>query len=238
MTGHEKAPTLGVVGGMGIYASIEFVKDCYKLFDVSNDSEKPRIILDVNTSIPGRSDYLLNNGPSPIEAIGNSIRGLINAGAEVIAIPCNTASVIVSSSYLPNEYRILNINEIVQREITIYSKNRRVLVLGSKGILDAQVYSKSIEESKGVNILLEDSTYEDLDRLIRTVKNFGFGTLSLGEMTTFMGKIIDNYKPDTLILGCTELFLPPSVSNSKIKVIDSRIELAREYRENFRGQNV
>ena len=231
-------PILGVVGGMGIYASLEFVKDCYKLFGLTNDSKKPRILLDVNTSIPGRSEYLVNNGPSPIEAIENSIIGLKSAGAEVIAIPCNTANIIVSSSRLPHVHRIFDINEIVRKEIALHSKGRRVLVLGSIGILGSEVYSTSIEESEGVNVVLDTSTLKDLENMISTVKDSGFGTLSYDAMTKFLESVINSHKPDTLVLGCTELFFPPSLSNHKVKVIDSRIELAREYINTFRAQHV
>ena len=238
MEHQKKSPTLGVVGGMGVFASIEFVKDCYRLYGQSNDSEKPRILLDVNTSIPGRSNYLLNDGPSPIDAIDKSITGLISAGADVIAIPCNTANIIVTASYLPRENQILDMNQIVQREVAANSKNRKVLILASKGILRSNVYSKSVEESAGLNIVLDSLSMKELDEVINIVKDSGYESYSQKKMTRFLQKIIMDYNPDTLILGCTELFFPKSLANHKLKIIDSRIELARAYIQMIRERNV
>ncbi len=238
MKSQNKFPILGVVGGMGVFASIEFVKDCYRMYGQSNDSEKPRILLDVNTSIPGRSNYLLNNGPSPIDAIDRSITGLISAGAEVIAIPCNTANIIVTASHLPREHQIFDMNQIVRREIAAHSKNRKVLVLASQGILRGDVYSRSVEESAGLNIVLDSLSMKELDEAINVVKDSGYGSYSQEKMTRFLKKIITDYNPDTLILGCTELFFPKSLANHKLKVIDSRIELARAYIQMMRENNV
>ena len=236
---HEnRFPTLGVVGGMGIFASIEFVKDCYSLYGQYNDSEKPRILLDVNTSIPGRSSYLLKNGPSPIDAIESSITGLISAGAEVIAIPCNTANIIVADSHLPREYQIIDMNQIVRREIAANSKNQKVIILASKGILCSDAYSRSVEESGGLNIVLDSLSRKELDEVINVVKDSGYGSYSQEKMSMFLQKIVTEYEPDTLILGCTELFYPKSLINHMVKVIDSRLELAREYIQMVRRNNV
>ena len=77
---------------MGIYASIRFVNELYAKFVGVDDFKKPRLLLDVNTAIPGRADFFLNGQESPIGELSKSVRELESHGVNLIAIPCNSAS--------------------------------------------------------------------------------------------------------------------------------------------------
>ena len=92
---------LGVLGGMGPAATVAFLERLQALTPAAGDADHIRVIADINPRVPNR-----NTEP---EAAGRELAlmaaALRDAGAEVLAMPCNTAhahtGVIEEASGLP-----------------------------------------------------------------------------------------------------------------------------------------
>ena len=78
---------LGVLGGMGPAATVAFLEQLQALTPAAGDADHIRVIADINPRVPNR-----NTEP---EAAGRELArmaaALRDAGAEVLAMPCNTA---------------------------------------------------------------------------------------------------------------------------------------------------
>ena len=78
---------LGVLGGMGPAATVAFLEQLQALTPAAGDADHIRVIADINPRVPNR-----NTEP---EAAGRELARLAAAlrdvGAEVLAMPCNTA---------------------------------------------------------------------------------------------------------------------------------------------------
>ena len=83
--------TLGVLGGMGPAAAAEFLRLLAELSPAKTDAEHPRMILLSDPGIPDRSDGIMGQGPDPLPAIKKDLLQLAEWGADVLAVPCNTA---------------------------------------------------------------------------------------------------------------------------------------------------
>ena len=94
MSGGEK--TIGVLGGMGHLATVDFYAKLVRLTPAHADRDHLRVIIDSNPKIPDRTAGLTGEGPDPTPALVATARGLERAGADLIAIPCNSAH-----AYLP-----------------------------------------------------------------------------------------------------------------------------------------
>ena len=93
MTGNGKtvSPLIGVLGGMGPLATVDFLHKLVALTPAENDQDHvPAVIWNV-PQIPGRPDALAGKGPSPLPAMIAGIERLNAAGSTRIVIPCNTA---------------------------------------------------------------------------------------------------------------------------------------------------
>ncbi|HHV40793.1 MAG TPA: aspartate/glutamate racemase family protein [Bacteroidales bacterium] len=82
---------LGVLGGMGPAATADFMLLLSKRAPASCDQEHPETIVYSNTITPDRTSFLLGTGPSPGAEIKRGIEALYKWGADVLAVPCNTA---------------------------------------------------------------------------------------------------------------------------------------------------
>ncbi|MFM8941543.1 MAG: aspartate/glutamate racemase family protein, partial [Phenylobacterium sp.] len=80
---------LGVLGGMGPAATLDFLGKLQALTPVERDEDHIRVIVDINPQIPDRNDPFARPGPVLAEMAG----GLQGAGAQVLAIACDTAHV-------------------------------------------------------------------------------------------------------------------------------------------------
>ncbi len=78
---------LGVLGGMGPAATVAFLARVQALTPADGDADHIRVVMDMNPQVPDR-----NTRPGDAEAeLGAMALRLKAAGAEVLAMPCNTA---------------------------------------------------------------------------------------------------------------------------------------------------
>lgn len=78
---------LGVLGGMGPAATVAFLARVQALTPAQGDADHIRVVMDMNPQVPDR-----NTRPGDAEAeLGRMAERLKAAGAEVLAMPCNTA---------------------------------------------------------------------------------------------------------------------------------------------------
>lgn len=79
--------TLGVLGGMGPAATLDFLAKLQAATPAGRDQDHLRVLVDINPQAPDRNDP----GSEPGPVLAAMARGLANSGAEVLAIACNTA---------------------------------------------------------------------------------------------------------------------------------------------------
>ena len=66
MKSQQKEKTIGILGGMGPYATVELFSKILKFTPARKDQEHLRIIIDNNPKIPDRTEAILGNGKSPL----------------------------------------------------------------------------------------------------------------------------------------------------------------------------
>ncbi len=84
-------PVLGVLGGMGPLATVDFLRKLVQLTPARTDQEHIPLIVRFCPEVPDRVQALIGNGPSPEAALVAAALALQDAGATGLAMPCNTA---------------------------------------------------------------------------------------------------------------------------------------------------
>jgi len=85
------SPLLGVLGGMGPLATVDFLGKLIEETPAKSDADHIPVVVYSVPQIPDRPRAILENGESPLPAMLKGVRTLKQAGAACIAIPCNTA---------------------------------------------------------------------------------------------------------------------------------------------------
>ncbi len=157
-------PLIGVLGGMGPLATADFLAKLTAETPASRDQDHiPYVVWGV-PQIPERPAAILNGGASPLPDMLNGIAKLKQAGARVVAIPCNTAhhwhDALVLSGGLP----ILHIADAVCDVLTENGiTGGKIGLIGTEGTIQAGFFQKRFA-ARGLECLL--SSRADQDQLV------------------------------------------------------------------------
>ena len=88
MSAHK---VVGVLGGMGPDATVDFFAKLVAASHGDRDQDRLRIVIDNDPTVPDRSAAIEGRGPSPSPHLAAMARGLVAQGAELLVMPCNIA---------------------------------------------------------------------------------------------------------------------------------------------------
>lgn len=244
--GRQAPFCLGVLGGMGPLATYHFLSRLTELTPVKSDQDHIRVVCVSATDIPDRTKSLLSVDASRrlgdqtlLSFLKKEVQGLVTAGASHIVIPCNTAHAVWSEISASSPVPVLNLvrsaNQAVFAKQTsgkrFVSGKPKVLLLGTKGLYEKQVY-QSAESGDLIDwIIPTDKEKDYLMRLIYLIKSGSpIRPLTLKFEAFFRPYLNGVGKCDLILLGCTELSLlsknlSPSIAK---KVLDPLEVMARE----------
>jgi aspartate racemase len=207
---------------MGPRATVEFEKRLIDLF-AGSDQAIPPIITINDGAIPDRTQFLQNIGEDPTIRLTKNAKLLMELGATIICMPCNTAHAdrilgrIQDRISLP----IINMPESCLNQV-IAEGCGSALILGTEGTKLSGIFEGRSEQLSCVypNFLGQHS----INQLIKDVKK---GLPISSAQITELEKIIASAGADATILACTELSLIKDVLNKRFNIIDSLDVLAR-----------
>jgi aspartate racemase len=195
--------TIGILGGMGPRATVMFEQLLVDRF-FGSDQQVPTIITINDGSIPDRSEFLIANGPDPTARMQHNLRCLEAMGAEVIAIPCNTASMPRIFDRLESGAVLLNLPELVIAE-TKRLEVKRICLLATLGTLESETYQDLCREMGVECITLSTSARETTMKLIVAIKA---GRMVVARnLARNVKRELVMLRCDSVILACTELSL-------------------------------
>jgi aspartate racemase len=226
---------IGILGGMGTQAGLDFCNKLAMLNRGKIDQEYPLFILYNKSNIPGRPESIgvhtnrLSQIPrKPINIIKynkvlksllEGCRSLEKSGCKFIVIPCNTAHYWYKD--LQKKIKIPIVN--MPKEVFLYTKKRckkksKIGLLATEGTLKTKIYDKLFNNDYE---LIKPLTNLQIKSVNKTIKYVKMGNIKLA--AKFIKPAI-NYliksKCKKIILGCTELpiaiFAFKSLNNAKV----------------------
>lgn len=194
---------IGVLGGMGTYATIHLFQQYANVFPAEKEWERPRIIIDNRCTMPSRVRAFLygENVDKLIGEMADSMNNLVRSGCSKIVLACNTSHLFLPQIYkiVPElKNRVINIIDTCVGEV-IQSGIDTIFLIASEGTIESKIYQTALE-NRGVKCIvpLQDE-YTNLRDCIEAVKQNNYSD-NIEE--TFCN-LVSRY--DACILGCTEL---------------------------------
>lgn len=212
---------VGVVGGVGPAATVDFMRKVVQLTKASRDQDHIKMLIDQNPQIPDRTANLLADGEDPTIALLATGKRLEAGGADVIAIPCNTAHAFVERIEPQLDVPILNmLTEVMKHIQQSLPWVSRVGLLATSGTVASRVYHEAFAKS-GITLLVpNEATQERVMASIYggTGVKAGFTSGHCTEDLTAGIEHMLEMGAQAVILGCTELPLIELSAETKSSV--------------------
>ena len=221
----DLAEILGVIGGMGPIATVDFLRHFYSFSTVAEERDYSRVFADINPHLPSRTRHILYQGIDFVPAVVLSARRLQHLGATFLALPCNSEQYKLQEIQKNIEIPVLSIFNSVKLELTTSTK--RVMVLGGPVTFTKDTYKLPLEEAGRDYIKPSQALQAQVEDVIYSVKK---STLQADQIASLRHGIIKEVKGshfDCLVLACTELTRSLVSMQSDIVVIDSNEAYAK-----------
>jgi aspartate racemase len=211
--------TIGLIGGMGPAATLDFFERILKRTKALHDEDHLRVIIDNNTGIPSRDAASRGEGPSPGEALAATARGLEKAGADFIVMACNTAHAYEAEIRAAIGIPFLSmIDETVAAVADL--RPERVGLLAADPCLRANLYQDACRKA-GLNLVLPSPDSQGtLQTLINRIKSGDTGDAVRRSMAVLAGKL-EVQGAEVIVAGCTEVPLVLSADDIESELINS-----------------
>jgi len=137
--------TVGVLGGMGPWATLDFMAKALKAGEGASEQDNLRLIVDCNPKVLDRNAALGGNGPSPGPTLAAMARGLEAAGADFLVMACNAAHAWQGEIEAATALPFASIIEETCRWLAERDPpGRRIGLMGADACLSADLYQKAL----------------------------------------------------------------------------------------------
>lgn len=195
---------IGVLGGMGSYATLHFFEALLKAFPARKEWDRPRVLIDNRCTMPSRVLAVLEGVKYAqlVEELTDSVSGLLRSGATKIILACNTSHCFLQDIYqnVPQaEGKIVSIIESCCKEIAAAGE-KEVSLIASEGTIQSGVFAQGLEPYGICVHSPKDEQYLLQRELIEAVKQDAI----TDEVVDKFIELVKSFSGDALILGCTE----------------------------------
>jgi aspartate racemase len=240
-----KKPLIGVIGGVGPYAGLDFMRKIFENTRTLTDQDHLNcMLISCPSIIPDRTEFLLKGGECGMEnpAFGmfESAQCLYKAGVEYAAVACNTAhsSPIfapfsrMAREHLPG-FTLVNMLETCAAFVKESLKINRIGLLTTKGTYKSRVYHEYFREEDGFALIEpEERGQEKIHEAIYS-KQFGIKTRQPVKPQAKNYIACEIYRMEerganAIILGCTEFPLAVDPHDFSVPILDPGLIAVRK----------
>ena len=197
--------TVGILGGMGPEATVLLMSRIIAATPAQDDCDHIPLLVDHNPQVPSRIRALLEGGgddPGPV--LARMAERLVAAGAEALALPCNTAHAYapaIRGAGVP----FLDMIELTADSIAAdYGAGCRVGLLASPAVARAGVYDRAFA-ARGLEPVFTDQP----DLLLTAIKRLKRDAQDpqAPDIQQRIARDLLGRGCDLLLVSCTELSL-------------------------------
>src|SRR5210317_40081 len=219
----QSAPlTAGVLGGMGPDATVDFMAKVIAATSAATDQDHVRMLVDHNPKVPNRQTALLGNGEDPGPVLAAMAKGLQEAGADFLVMPCNTAHAFARDIRAAVSIPLVSIIDVT---VDACRDTGAVGVLATDGCLNTGIYQDALRQANIECVLPDADETAELMRLISAIKAGDRGEAIAQDMRS-VGNALVARGARAIIAGCTEIPLVLTDDLLEVPLVSSTDVLA------------
>jgi aspartate racemase len=193
---------VGIIGGMGPEATLDLMRRVLAKTPAQDDQDHIHMIVESNPKIPSRIAHLIEGtGDDPTPELIRIAVNLQRAGAQALAIPCNTAHAYAHSIRRAVSIPLLDMVQLTVDQIASSRRVARVGLLASSAVLATELYAKAFADH-GI-AMVHPARQDEVMSLIKAVKRGETGLETQAALARTAHDLANH--ADVLLIGCSEL---------------------------------
>ena len=212
--------TVGVLGGMGPAATVDFMDKLIKATGAEKEQDNLRLLVDCNPHVPDRNTAAIE-GIHPGPVIAEMAAGLERQGAQFVVMACNTAHAYEADIRAALTVPFVSlIAESAAALVKRHPAAKRVGLLAGTGCLQARLYQDALV-SRGVEaVLLDEAAQQRFMTLLYQIKRGDSSDAARAEMRALADVLIAS-GAEVVMAACTEVPLVLSAGDIAVPLLDT-----------------
>lgn len=212
--------TVGVIGGMGPAATVDFMDKLLKATGAEREQDNLRLLVDCNPHVPDRNTAAAD-GVMPGPVIAGMARGLERQGADFIVMACNTAHAYEADIRAAIAAPFVSlIAETATALAARYPAVKRAGLLAGTGCLEARLYQDALNAHGVEAVVLDPAGQTRFMDLLYQIKRGDTSDAARAEMRALADLLI-GAGAELVVAACTEVPLVLSAGDIAVPLLDS-----------------
>lgn len=214
---------IGILGGMGPEATILLMHKIVSATSAQDDADHIPLIVDQNTQVPSRIRHLVEgSGPSPAPALVEMAQRLQTAGAEALAMACNTAHHFAPEIRASVQIPFLDMVALSADRAALVARDAPVGILASPAVRVVGLFDAALAKAGLKTVYPRDE--EAMLAAIRSIKSKGPSDAARAALAAGSADLMGQGAVVQLI-ACTEFSLVAEAVPKEVTAIDTLDEL-------------
>lgn len=211
---------VGILGGMGPQATVLLLQRILAATPAKDDADHIPLIVDQNPQVPSRIAHLIEGtGPDPAPALVAMAQRLQAAGAEALAMPCNTAHHYAPALRAAGTLPLIDMVALsASAAARLAGPGGKVGVLASPAVRKTGLYERALAGHGATAVFPPDE--DALLAAIRSIKGEGPGPAARAALKA-ASKALLQEGARVQMIACTEFSLIPEALDPKALAIDT-----------------
>ena len=218
---------VGIIGGMGPKATVDFVHKVISLTPAKKDQEHLKMMIIMDPQIPDRTEAILNKKENPVPELVKSAKMLEGAGVHFIVIPCVTAHFWLKEIENALQIPILSLLDVTFKRVKKEGGSvKNIGILTTSGTIKAGIFD-NIFCPEGYGVIFPSEAAQS--RLVME----GIYRIKMGEEAKGLSPYFVRASEDLIrkgaqiiIAACTEIPLSITQADIAVPLIDVNQVLA------------
>lgn len=223
-----RSGVVGVLGGMGPLATIDFMHKVVAATPAATDQEHVPMVVSCIPQVPDRTAAFRGEGASPLDAMLACGQRLVAAGAGLVVVPCNTAHLWFDALHAGLGLPMIHLVDAAIDDAAEAADGGPIGLLATDATLASGLYvNRSQGRTRPLQWLLPTAR-ETLESVMPGILAVKAGSLDAArEHLVVAARALHRRGARTVVLACTEIPLVLDARAAGVPVVDATAALAR-----------
>lgn len=216
---------VGILGGMGVEATIALMQRVFAATAAEDDQGHAPLLVDVNPQVPSRIRHIIaRDGPDPAPVLVQMAARLETAGAQALAMPCNTAHLYASAIAQAVDIPLLHMPALACTQAASGLVSGDIVGVLASPATNSTGLFRDLLARDGIRVSFpEDET--DILAAICRIKKRGPEQMDIALLEKEAAKLSQSGAA-RIIIGCSEFSLVSKQVRAPVPIIDTLDTLA------------